>query len=129
MDTYEGEQEEILETEAITHLLYCTKSVLARPDIEVAADFVQFRKTIETSLLDTDHPYVTALQVSPYFFLRLTVNVLTTGSKTQSGAKLEHILANTNTIIPVSYTHLDVYKRQELRRQLFQQMTTLITRL
>lgn len=114
MDTYEGEQEEILETEAITHLLYCTKSVLARPDIEVAADFVQFRKTIETSLLDTDHPYVTALQVSPYFFLRLTVNVLTTGSKTQSGAKLEHILANTNTIIPIVWQKLKDPERWQL---------------
>lgn len=97
----ESEQEEIEESEARTSLKACVKGVLARPKIEVAKKFVEFRETIESSTLLDGNPQLEMLLSSPYFFKKLTLSILLNAAKTKSGAQLEHSLANINTLIPL----------------------------
>ncbi len=96
----ESEFEEIEESEAKTSLKACVKGVLARPKVEVAQKFVEFRETIENSTLLGGDPQLEMLLSSPYFFKKLTLSILLNASKHKSGAQLEHSLANINTLIP-----------------------------
>ena len=120
--TGEGEIEEIDEAEALASLKNCVRSVLARPKVEVARKFIEFRKALETKRFEPNDENMTMLLASPYFFLKLTVNILMNSAKTAIGATLEHCLSNTNVILPelwsrlgeaekwrVGYTYAEVY--------------------
>jgi len=106
MDINDSELEEIDETEAISSLKACIKSVLGRPRVEVAKNFVEFREALEGETLTKSDPRVDMLISSPYFFHKLTVSVLMNGAKKQVGANLEHVLANINVLIPAIWTNL-----------------------
>jgi hypothetical protein len=97
----ESDYEDIDEAEAISSLKACIKAVLGRPQVEVATKFVDFRNSIESEALSSDDPIVDMLSSSPYFFQKLTVNILMNAAKNNIGAQLENSLANINTIIPV----------------------------
>ncbi len=87
-------------TEATNVLHACVKSVLAKPNIQVAREFAEFRKELESESLPADDPRCDTLVGSPYFFQRLAISVLLGGIRVHIGAKLEHCLANLNQLLP-----------------------------
>lgn len=102
----ESDFEEIDESEAISSLKSCIKSVLGRPKVEVAKKFVEFREALEGESLSENDPRVDMLKSSPYFFYKLTVSVLMNAAKKNTGANLEHALANINVLIPAIWLKL-----------------------
>lgn len=102
----ESDDVEMEEAEAITALKACVKNVLGKPKIEVATKFAEFRSALEDKALSADDEQIAMLLSSPYFFRKLTVNVLLSVSKTAIGAKLENALANLNTILPQLWSSL-----------------------
>lgn len=106
LEIEESDMEEIDESEAISSLKACIKSVLGRPKVEVARKFVDFREALENESLSGDDPRVDMLRSSPYFFNKLTVSVLMNAAKKNSGANLEHALANINVLIPAIWGKL-----------------------
>lgn len=106
LDADEGENEEIDEYEAIASLKSCVKGVLGRPKVEVAKKFVEFRETLEDESLSPDDTRVEMFKGSPYFFHKMTVNVLMNAAKKNVGAQLEHALANINVLIPEIWKNL-----------------------
>ncbi len=106
LEVEESDSEEIDESEAITSLKSCIKGVLGRPKVEVAKKFVEFREALEGETLSSDDPRVEMLRSSPYFFNKLTVSVLMNAAKKNTGANLEHSLANINTLIPSIWSKL-----------------------
>lgn len=102
----ESDFEEIDESEAISSLKSCIKSVLGRPKVEVAKKFVEFREALEGESLSEADPRVDMLRSSPYFFHKLTVSVLMNAAKKNTGANLEHALANINVLIPAIWLKL-----------------------
>jgi len=93
-------------TEAVNVLLCCVKSVLAKPSIQVAKRFADFRQELELETFSADDPRCDTLVGSPYFFRRLAVAVLLSGIRAHTGAKLEHCLANLNLLLPLLWDKL-----------------------
>ncbi|MBN2897481.1 MAG: hypothetical protein JXO44_01805 [Clostridia bacterium] len=106
LELEESDSEEIDESEAISSLKACIKAVLGRPKVEVAKKFVEFREALEGESLSEDDPRVDMLRSSPYFFNKLTVSVLMNAAKKNTGANLEHALANINVLIPAIWSKL-----------------------
>ena len=102
----ERELEEIDESEAVASLKACVKSVLARPKVEVARQFVEFRKALESELFAAGDEKIRMLAASPYFFLKLTINILMNSARTSVGAMLEHCLSNANVLLPELWPNL-----------------------
>ena len=102
----ERDSEEIDSSDAIASLKACVKAVLAKPRIEVATEFVEFREALESESFVSDEDKVRTLLSSPYFFWKLTIEILMNSSKNSTGAKLEHCLANINVLIPKLWTNL-----------------------
>jgi hypothetical protein len=92
--------------EAGNVLLNCVKSVLAKPSIQVAQRFADFRKDLEAETFAPDDPRCDTLAGSPYFFRRLAVAVLLSGIRSHTGAKLEHCLANLNLLLPILWAKI-----------------------
>jgi hypothetical protein len=106
LELEESDFEEIDESEAISSLKSCIKAVLGRPKVEVAKKFVEFREALEGESLSESDPRVDMLKSSPYFFNKLTVSVLMNAAKKNTGANLEHALANINVLIPAIWLKL-----------------------
>jgi energy-converting hydrogenase Eha subunit A len=106
LEINESDTEGIDEAEAIASLKSCIRGVLGRPKIEVAKKFIEFRETLEGETLSADYSRVKMLNGSPYFFYKLTLNVLMNAAKKNIGAQLEHALANANAIIPSIWGNL-----------------------
>lgn len=106
LELEESDFEEIDESEAISSLKACIKAVLGRPKVEVAKKFVEFREALEGESLSESDPRVDMLKGSPYFFYKLTVSVLMNAAKKNTGANLEHALANINVLIPAIWPKL-----------------------
>ena len=106
LDLEEEELEAIDESEALASLKACVKSVLARPKVEVARQFVEFRKALESEVFSSSDDEIRGLVSSPYFFLKLTVNILMNSARNEVGARLEHCLSNTNVLLPELWPNL-----------------------
>ena len=114
MDIEESDLEDIDEVEALGYMKACVKGVLGRPVIKVAQKFVDFRESLEEETLKNDDSRVTALTRSPYFFHKLTVNVLMNAAKNKVSANLEHVLANINTLVPLIWSGLRDSERWQI---------------
>ncbi|MEO3877318.1 MAG: hypothetical protein AB1780_12500 [Pseudomonadota bacterium] len=106
LEIEESDFEQIDESEALSSLKACIKAVLGRPKVEVAKKFVEFREALEGESLSENDPRVDMLRSSPYFFNKLTVSVLMNAAKKNTGANLEHALANINVLIPAIWSKL-----------------------
>lgn len=106
LSTSENDSEEIDEAEAISSLKACVKSVLGKPQVEVAAKFIEFRTALDASNLSKDDALVDMLGTSPYFFQKLAINILMNAAKQSTGAQLEISLANINVILPAVWGNL-----------------------
>ena len=112
----EGDDEGMDDSEAIASLKVCVKAVLAKPSIEVARKFVEFREDLESKSFVSDEDGIDRLLSSPYFFLKLTVGILMNSAKNSTGAKLEHCLANTNVLIPRLWRKLTEAEKWQVGR-------------
>ena len=106
LETSDSDIEEIDESEAISSLKACVKGVLGRPKVEVAKKFVDFRGALDSETLSESDQRVEMLKGSPYFFNKLTISVLMSAVKKNTGANLDHTLANINTLIPAIWMNL-----------------------
>jgi len=106
LEMEESDAEKIDESEAISSLKSCIKGVLGRPKVEVARKFIEFREALEGETLEESDHHVEMLKGSPYFFNKLTINVLMNAAKKNTGAQLEHALANINVLIPAIWGDL-----------------------
>lgn len=93
-------------TDAVSVLLTCVKSVLAKTSIQVARKFADFRRELETETFEASDSRCEELVASPYFFRRLAVAVLLSGIRSHTGAKLEHCLSNLNLLLPLLWNQL-----------------------
>ena len=112
----EEDFEEIDEAEAVSSLKACVSAVLAKPRIEVAKKFVEFRGSLETEVFVEGEEKLNALMASPYFFWKLTVDILMNSARESSGAKLEHCLANINLLLPKLWPNLKEAERWRVGR-------------
>lgn len=106
LELEDSDAQNIDESEAITALKSCVRSVLGRPKVEVARKFVEFRNALENETLLESGSRVELLKGSPYFFYKLTVSVLLNAVKKNKGANLEHSLANINVLVPAMWESL-----------------------
>ena len=104
--TVDNEEIVMDELEALNALKVCVKNILGRPKVDVATKFVEFRAALESASLTPSDPRVVMLISSPYFFHKLTINILLSVVKTSIGAKLENALANLNLILPLLWGNL-----------------------
>ena len=105
----EGEDEEereMMPEEAIQCLRVCIQNVLGHERLEGAIEFSHFRKALEEKHFTEDDPEIKSLLASSYFFKRTALRVLLALAKTEAGAQLEHILANSLLIIPALWRKL-----------------------
>lgn len=98
--------EDIDDSEAILSLKACVGAVFAKPKVEVAREFAEFREALESESFVSDEDRVRSLISSPYFFWKLTIDILMNSARTSTGAKLEHCLANINVLVPELWTNL-----------------------
>ena len=91
-----------------------SRSVLAKPSIQVAKRFADFRNELEAETFSTDDPRCDTLAGSPYFFRRLAVAVLLAGIRAYTGAKLEHCLSNLNLLLPLLWVKLRESERWQV---------------
>ncbi len=98
----EDEDRQMVQEEALLCLRTCVQSVLGHEHERLAGalEFANFRRELEERTFSVDDQEVQHLLESPYFFRRTTLRVLLALAKTVQGAQLEHVLANTNVIVP-----------------------------
>jgi len=106
LDAADGQHAVMDELEALNSLKNCIKGVLGREKVEVSKPFIEFRESLENTTFAKDDPLVDMLKSSPYFFYKLTISVLMNAAKNNSGAHLEHALANINLLIPMMWDSL-----------------------
>ena len=106
LSTSENDCEEIDESEAISSLKACVKAVLGKPQVKVAAKFIEFRTALDAKSLSKDDLLVGMLSASPYFFQKLAISILMNGAKQSAGAQLEISLANINVLLPTVWSNL-----------------------
>ena len=112
----ENEDEEIDKTEAIASLKACVRAVLAKPKVEVAKTFVEFREALESESLVSDEEKLGMLISSPYFFWKLTIGILMHSIRNSSGVKLEHCLTNLNVLLPKLWPGLREAEKWQIGR-------------
>jgi hypothetical protein len=98
--------EQMVWEEAVLTLRACVQSVLGHPRVQLTAQFVQFRRDLESRALAPAEAAVVNLAASPYFFQRTTLSILLALIKKAEGAELEHALANLNVLLPVMWPNL-----------------------
>lgn len=101
-----SENEEIDKSEAVSSMKRCVIAVLARPQLTIATKFVEFRESLESENLANNQAKLDDLLASPYFFWKLTIEILMSSAKDSQGAKLEHCLANANALLPKLWPNL-----------------------
>ncbi len=116
LDSANPSDEEMHQEDAVSILRTCVKSVLAHPSVDVAVQFVSFRKDLESRALDPAGAEVAALASSPYFFKKTTISMLLALLRTKQGAQLEHVIGNTNILVPIMWPELKGPERWQLGR-------------
>jgi len=102
----EDEDRQMMPEEAIQCLRTCIQGVLAHEKLEGAIEFANFREALEERSFIKEDIEIQSLLTSPYFFRRTTLRVILALAKTSKGAQLEHVLANSNIIIPLLWEDL-----------------------
>lgn len=102
----EEDGEELSAVDGIQIITTCVKYILGEQNLGVALEFSEFRKRLYNETLPQDDLQVQYLLNSPTFYVRTVVNVLLSVIRESEGAKLEHSLANINTIIPLLWSSM-----------------------
>ncbi|WP_157845810.1 hypothetical protein [Herbaspirillum huttiense] len=110
-------EEEIEREEAVQTLKTCVRNILGKNKNEVSAKFATFRAALEERVFKSDDLEIQNLLISPYFFKKITLNILVNSIGERKGAKLENILANLNVILPVLWANLKENERWTVGRE------------
>ena len=102
----EEDGEELSAVDGIQIITTCIKYILGEQNLGVALEFSEFRKRLYNETLTQDDLQVQYLLNSPTFYARTVVNVLLSAIRGSEGAKLEHSLANLNTIITLLWSNI-----------------------
>lgn len=102
----EEDGEELSAVDGIQIITACIKYILGEQNLGVALEFSEFRKRLYNETLRQNDLQVQYLLNSPTFYVRTVVNVLLSAVRDSEGAKLEHSLANINTIIPLLWSNM-----------------------
>jgi len=92
--------EEIDYTTAFGIVKSSVQYILGESDISIALKFSHFRNRLLSETLPITDSQVEQLINSPLFYLRTVMTILLSSIKSDIGAKLEHALANLNTLLP-----------------------------
>lgn len=98
--------DEMMPEDAISVLRTCVQTVLGQDHLDVAVEFAEFRRRLETTHLEDAAPEVQGLAQSPYFYKRTVLRTLLASAKSTRGAQLENVLANLNTLLPPTWPAL-----------------------
>lgn len=98
--------QEIDYTDAFVIVKSSIQYILGEQDISIALEFSKFRDRLVGESLKIHDPQVVQLVNSPLFYLRTVNTILLNSIKNEIGAKLEHSLANLNTIIEPIWENL-----------------------
>jgi len=98
--------QEIDYTDAFVIVKSSIQYILGEQDISIALEFSKFRDRLVGESLKIYDPQVVQLVNSPLFYLRTVNTILLNSIKNEIGAKLEHSLANLNTIIEPIWENL-----------------------
>lgn len=104
--TVDTNGEEMEEYEAVQALKTCVKNILGKEKIAVSTEFAEFRNDLETKVFKVEDAEIRNLVMSPYFFRKITINILMTAAGKSHGAKLENSLANLNVIVPLVWENI-----------------------
>jgi hypothetical protein len=96
----EDEAKQMMPEEAILCLRTCIQGVLGHEKLEVAVEFARFRKELEEKTFTPTDEDILSILGSPYFFRRTTLRVLIALIKRTDGAQLQHVINNTNVLVP-----------------------------
>lgn len=97
---FDEAEEQLDADEAKITLRTCVQSVLGKQRLDAPVEFQRFRSSLEDKTIKPNGSDLDTLLVSPYFFKKITVNVLLSGAKSKSGAQYEHILGNIVVVVP-----------------------------
>ena len=92
--------------EALSLLRTCISSILGKPRFDAAIQFADFRRRLGETSLKAEDSDISAIQNSPYFFVRTTLSVLLSMIKGSKGATLEHAVGNTMLLVPTLWSRL-----------------------
>jgi hypothetical protein len=98
--------DEMMPEEALGTLRTCVQTVLGHDNLDVAVEFSEFRRRLETTILGDTSPEVEGIASSAYFFQRTVLRTLLAGSKSARSAHLENVLANLNILLPLIWPTL-----------------------
>jgi hypothetical protein len=98
--------EEIDRFEAMNVIKNAVKYVLGHEQMQVAVGFSNFRDRLLSETLRSNDMQLEAMVSSPVFYGRTVSFVLLNSIMKEEGAKLEHGLANLNTILPMIWEKL-----------------------
>jgi hypothetical protein len=101
-----AEDETMQKEEALSLLRTCISSILGKPRFDAAIQFADFRKRLGETSLKAEDTDISAIQNSPYFFVRTTLSVLLSMIKGSKGATLEHAVGNTMLLVPTIWSRL-----------------------
>ena len=107
MEGNDADPEEAMEpAEAIQALKACVKNILGKQKVEVSTQFAEFRSSLEKQVFKSDSNEIQNLLISPYFFRKITLEILLNLTHSSKGAQLENALANLNVVLPVIWPTL-----------------------
>ncbi len=101
-----AEDDAMQKEEALSLLRTCISSILGKPRFDAAIQFADFRRRLGETSLKAEDSDISAIQNSPYFFVRTTLSVLLSMIKGSKGATLEHAVGNTMLLVPTLWSRL-----------------------
>lgn len=99
-DPDNANQAEMNHEEAVGVLRSCVSSILGNPHITPPIQFAELRESLESESFSREDRRVSKIAESPYFIQKTVLSVLLSRLKTAIGAQLEHVVGNTNVILP-----------------------------
>lgn len=99
------------EPEAVNALKVCVRNILGKDKVEISTKFAEFRSSLESQIYKEEDDQIQQLKISPYFFKRITIQILLSIAIDNIGAKQENALANLNVILPVLWPTLGERER------------------
>ncbi len=103
--------EELDKLQALNIIKDSIKYVLGHENMVVAMEFAEFRNSLLTESFQEDDTEIELLLGAPIFYAKTVCFVLLNSIKKDTGAKIEHALANFNIILPLIWEKLGETER------------------
>jgi hypothetical protein len=107
-------EETLTKEEAVSCLRVCVQGILGQERVEVAENFSEFRRKLESVTFTAQSPEIVRLQQSPYFFVRTAISILISAIRAGKGAELEHASRNAILIVRMFWDSLKKPERWQI---------------